>query len=85
MAKSSLRNWILYEIIGEIWRRTEFANTYEFKKRIVEEWEELNLKIHKKLFLNIIVNPNDWFVIKCFNHLRWQLIADHNEWPNRVQ
>ena len=20
-----------------------------------------------------------------FNHLRWQLIADHNEWPNRIQ
>ena len=19
------------------------------------------------------------------NHLRWQLIADHNEWPNRIQ
>ena len=25
-----------------------------------------------------------WLVNKNINHLRWQLIADHNEWPNRI-
>ena len=35
----------------------------EFKKCIVEEWEEQSLEIVKKLFLQIFVSKNDRYLM----------------------